>query len=202
MSVSDQFRQFQNIILGHHDKWTTKKVAFGKFMHISLYIDSSDETLKQMYITAAKNHNDKIINDPRFYDAGFDLFLPVEYVTAKPGCNKFDFNIKCCAKIISGGDMINKHTYTPFYTYARSSISKTCLRLANNQGIIDAGYRGSLIGMFDNISGEDWNIQPYSRLLQICAPNLMPIFINIVDTFDELGPSTNRGEGGLGSTGV
>ena len=191
--MSVQFRKFKNIVESHHDK----------FMYISLYIDSSDDTLKQLYINAVKHHNDKIINDPYFYDAGFDLFLPVEYVTAKPGCNKFDFNIKCCATIYRYG--INTYSisnYTPFYTYARSSISKTCLRLANNQGIIDAGYRGSLIGMFDNISGEDWNIQPYSRLLQICAPNLMPIFINIVDTFDELGPSTNRGEGGFGSTGV
>ena len=36
--------------------------------------------------------------------------------------------------------------------YPRSSIYKTPLRLANNTGIIDSGYRGNLMGAFDNIS--------------------------------------------------
>ena len=100
--------------------------------------------------------------------------------------------------------------YTPFYTYARSSISKTPLRLANNQGIIDAGYRGNLIGMFDCIFNDtsnedrdyDFQMQKYSRVLQICAPGLVPIFVKIVDSLAELGPSTSRGEGGIGSTGI
>jgi dUTP pyrophosphatase len=89
--------------------------------------------------------------------------------------------------------------YSPFYTYARSSISKTPLRLANNQGIIDAGYRGPIIGMFDCVN--TYVLEPYSRILQICGPNLMPIFTEIVDNFEDLGPSTSRGDGGIGSTG-
>ena len=44
-------------------------------------------------------------------------------------------------------------------------------------------------------------IQEYLRLLQICAPGLVPIYVNIVDTFEELGQSTLRGDGGFGSTG-
>ena len=87
-------------------------------------------------------------------------------------------------------------------------MSKTPLRLANNQGIIDAGYRGSLIGMFDCIYNDpsddkdyDWYMDAYSRMLQICAPGLVPIYVQIVDTFEELGPSTSRGAGGFGSTG-
>ena len=74
------------------------------------------------------------------------------------------------------------------------------MRLANNQGIIDAGYRGNLIGMFDCIE-QEYYIQEYLRLLQICAPGLMPIYVNIVDTFEDLGQSTLRGDGGFGSTG-
>jgi len=90
-------------------------------------------------------------------------------------------------------------------------MSKTPLRLANNQGIIDAGYRGNLIGMFDCIYEadsdddenvkEDWYMDAYSRMLQICAPGLIPIYIEIVDKIDDLGPNTSRGEGGFGSTG-
>ena len=172
------------------------KTTHFNVMYLTIFVDSNDEYLKQLYIKYAKIHNDKIFNDP-FYDAGFDVFLPINNnVFTKSITNKVDFNIKCCAK------MYNKtNSYvTPFYTYARSSISKTPLRLANNQGIIDAGYRGNLIGMFDCMA-EEYYIQEYLRLLQICAPGLIPIYVNIVDTFEELGQSTLRGDGGFGSTG-
>jgi dUTPase len=186
-----------------------------KIMLLSIFVDSEDKKLKQIYIDAANNHNKKIVEDPFFYDAGFDLYLPLSFNSLEKGTrfflspdvpiNKVDFKIKCCAKIYNRSGITNKMTYTPFYTYARSSISKTPLRLANNQGIIDAGYRGPIIGMFDCIYKEknsDWYMEPYSRLLQICAPNLIPIYVEIVDTFEELGPSTARGSGGIGSTGI
>ena len=151
--------------------------------------------------------NQKIIDDPHFYDAGFDLFLPKNEANDDLGTNFYgtgwtdvkpttaiNFQVKCCAKLYNG-----EFRYTPFYTYARSSISKTPLRLANNQGIIDAGYRGSLIGMFDCIKSK-YYMESYTRLLQICAPGLVPICVQIVESVEELGPSTLRGEGGLGST--
>ena len=47
----------------------------------------------------------------------------------------------------------------------------------------------------------DWYMEKYSRLLQICAPGLVPIYVNIVNSLEELGPTTSRGEGGFGSTG-
>jgi dUTPase len=92
------------------------------------------------------------------------------------------------------------------------------LRLANNQGIIDAGYRGNLIGMFDlyqvsyfheaNHELGEFELLtslplpgPYSRILQICAPGLIPIWVQVVDTVQELGATTSRGDGGFGSTG-
>jgi hypothetical protein len=176
-----------------------------QIMFINIYVDSSDNTLKNMYVEAANKHNKKIMNDPHFYDAGFDLFLPKlndmlvneRFFWQVPDINKVDFEIKCCAKMIYTCDSM--WNYTPFYTYARSSISKTPLRLANNQGIIDAGYRGSLIGMFDALHRH--SVEPYTRLLQICAPNLVPIYVNIVDKIEDLGPTTSRGEGGFGSTG-
>jgi dUTPase len=193
------------------------------FMFLSIFVDDTDEELKKIYLAAAENHNKKIMNDPHFYDAGFDLFLPknnednniwgdgTRFFTRDwkdKTINKVDFKVKCCAQLYH-----NFNTrYTPFYTYARSSISKTPLRLANNQGIIDAGYRGNLIGMFDclpagtpNDSDDkdfDLYMDKYSRMLQICAPGLVPIYVKIVDSFEELGPSTSRGDGGFGSTGI
>jgi dUTP pyrophosphatase len=197
------------------------KVVHENVMHLSIYVDSSDSGLKNMYVEAAEKHNKKIMNDPHFYDAGFDLFLPKNEKDSEcygegtrffgkgwkdSTINKVDFKVKCCAKMYVKN---SKFYFTPFYTYARSSISKTPLRLANNQGIIDAGYRGSLIGMFDCIYNTedsddrefDYYMPDYSRILQICAPGLVPIYVHIVDNIEELGPSTSRGEGGIGSTG-
>ena len=96
--------------------------------------------------------------------------------------------------------------------YPRSSLSKTKLRLANSVGIIDAGYRGNLIGMFDitNIDelarGDknreaDYVAKEYDRLVQICAPGLVPIYVEIVHDISELSIETERGDGGFGSTG-
>jgi dUTP pyrophosphatase len=88
--------------------------------------------------------------------------------------------------------------------YPRSSISKTILRLANATGIIDSGYRGHLMGMFDLINlseNEEYVIEKYDRLLQICAPGLVPIVVEVVNTIAELGSQTERGAGGFGSTG-
>jgi dUTP pyrophosphatase len=93
--------------------------------------------------------------------------------------------------------------------YPRSSLSKTRLRLANSVGIIDSGYRGNLIGMFDCFSAGkgslceteyDYIVKPFEKLVQICAPDLRPIFVELVETEEELSSATLRGEGGFGST--
>lgn len=89
-------------------------------------------------------------------------------------------------------------TTSPFYIYARSSISKTPLRLANNQGIIDAGYRGELMIALDNITHKQWELDPGTRLVQACQSNLIPFKTLIVNEDFE---ATERGAGGFGSTG-
>lgn len=101
-----------------------------------------------------------------------------------------------------------------FYLYPRSSISKTRMRLANSVGIIDAGYRGDLIAAVDTIglfgSTDIWHIwketlspiKKYDRYFQVCAPDLSPFLVHIVETEGDLSPPTERGAGGFGSTGV
>jgi len=101
-----------------------------------------------------------------------------------------------------------------FYLYPRSSISKTRMRLANSVGIIDAGYRGDLIAAVDTIgvfgSTDIWHIwketlspiKKYDRYFQVCAPDLSPFLVHIVEREEELSPPTTRGHGGFGSTGV
>jgi len=211
------------------------RTSLKEVMCLNLFIDNDhddDLHLKSIYESAAEKHNNKILNDPHFYDAGFDIYLPQNSDTFDGSTrflsnhrdsinfftNKVDFKVKCCAKIynlnknydrrVCSSDIYDSY-FSPFYTYARSSLSKTPLRLANNQGIIDAGYRGNLIGMFDCIqqkdnieSGYDYVMEKYTRILQICAPSLIPIYVNVVDSINDLGPSTSRGDGGFGSTGV
>ena len=72
-------------------------------------------------------------------------------------------------------------------------------------GIIDSGYRGNIIAAFDNrdtMSNDgDFKVEGGSRVVQICPPELSyPVLVKIVENESDLG-TTNRGEGGFGSTG-
>ena len=90
-----------------------------------------------------------------------------------------------------------------YYLYPRSSTgSKTPLRMANSVGIIDSGYRGNIIAVFDNWLDDDYTVQASSRVVQLCPPNLThPIVVRLVNEESELGVTT-RGNGGFGSTGI
>jgi dUTPase len=197
-----------------------------KIMHLKIFVSGDDE-LKQIYLKRVENHNNNLINN-QFIDAGFDLVTPLQTEDQeekkeevikcygpnnsqnKNPVNKIDFKIKCSARMmvdINRNNQNIKYYYTGFYLDPRSSISKTKLRLANSRGIIDAGYRGNLIGMFDVVNTNpielpdaDYSIKKYDCLLQICAPGLVPIFVEIVDKVEDLGSNTERGEGGFGST--
>ena len=173
--------------------------AFDEYMELKIFVDTDDNELKEKYYEASVNHNNKLLSDPNHYDAGFDIYLPEDLLYDSPSI-KVDHKIKCSANLVKkSGDKRG----TPFYTYARSSITKTIYRLANNQGIIDAGYRGNLISVFDVKSdGNGSNAHKHSRIVQICAPNLIPISVDIVNKFEDLGRETSRGGGGFGSTGV
>jgi len=199
---------------------------YERIMHLKLFVDSDDNHLKNMYYTAADNHNKKILNNPTHIDAGFDLFAPgnennleIEvwgdslrffgpgWTDAKP-VNKLDLKVCCSARMLTDrGKVFN----TGYYMYPRSSLSKTQLRLANSVGIIDSGYRGHLMGMFDVVNIDphptsddneaDYFGKKFDRYLQICAPGLVPIIVEIVNSKQDLGEETERGEGGFGSTG-
>jgi dUTPase len=173
-------------------------------MVLSMYIDSQDEEFIEKYKEHIEKHNHKLRNNREFTDAGFDLLSPLEYsLTGTSKQLKINYQIKCRALMCSINRGEDQRTFhTGYYIYPRSSISKTSFRLANGTGIIDSGYRGNLIGMFDVIDCDcdcDGKIDKYDRLVQICAPNLCPIFVELV-TLEELG-ETSRGEGGFGSTG-
>lgn len=176
------------------------RTNYPSFMHLRLFIDSHDNELIETYLVACNNHNRKILNpNNNHIDAGFDIFVPYEQLCMTDQPNKVDHLIRCSAVMHTfDNDEIN----TGYYLYPRSSISNTPLRLANSVGIIDSGYRGHLIGKFDCImqNQNQYRIQQFDRLLQICAPGLVPIYVELVLNKDALGV-TERESNGFGSSG-
>ena len=184
-----------------------------KYYKLYIFVDFESQELKDLYINAADKHNLVVDNyiyslstyqssmEKYCFNAGFDLFCPED--TESFGSQKLilDHKVKCCMRVV--GD---NNQFVSYYLYSRSSLPlNTPLRLANNVGIIDSGYRGNIKGVFDNIQGYDFmdfTIEFASRLLQICPPNLeYPMKIIIVDNLQDLG-QTDRAEGGFGSTGI
>ena len=165
-----------------------------KYAILNLAVVGDDE-LKDKYKEHIDSHNKKVMGT-QYPDAGFDLFVPET--------TEFDvtFEKKMIDMKVKMEMYYKEHdntTISSYYSYPRSSISKTPLMLANHVGIIDSGYRGNLIGAFRSLSQDKYVVDKHSRLLQICHPSLCPIIVNIVNE-DEL-TQTSRGSGGFGSTG-
>ena len=188
-------QQFYNVNLEYY--FNELLTRHERIMHLQIKVVSEDNDLIQKYIENANNHNNNLANNI-YPDAGFNLLVPTTTECYTNQINKIDFGVKCSATLISKNHM----EMTGYYMYPRSSTgSKTLLRLANSVGIIDSGYRGNLMGCFDVANYSENNIQTvqqYSSIIQICAPSLVPIIVEIVEDLDE---ETERGEGGFGSTG-
>jgi dUTP pyrophosphatase len=170
--------------------------------HYVLRLKVPDE-LRNIYTDAANKHNQNI-DSSKYFDAGFDLFSPTEETLfGNSHANLLDQCVSGSMEFLSQYDnAFNAHGEPVcYYMYPRSSTgSKTPLRLANSVGIIDSGYRGNYIAVFDNLHKEVYNIMRLQRLVQICPPNLsFPMKVMIVDC---LGETTARGNNGFGSTGL
>jgi dUTP pyrophosphatase len=177
---------------------TSKASAYRQFAILKLVI--TDKELIPVYEAKIKEHNDKMMNDS-FMDSGFDLFVPEQKVFTKNFQTEFiDFCLR--TEMVFCDVDKNQAIPTAFTVHPRSSLSKTPLMLANHTGIIDSGYRGSLIGAFRwlSIDGLQYVVEKNTRLVQICHPSLCPIYIVIVDENNL--SNTIRGDGGFGSTGV
>src|SRR5690606_32638262 len=82
---------------------------------------------------------------------------------------------------------------------SRSGLSlKHGIRVAQGIGVIDADYHGEIKVLLTNDSETPYDIQPGERIAQLLFQPVVQIGLHIVDTFDT---TTERGEGGFGSTG-
>lgn len=165
-----------------------------------LKLNPQTADLNKLYLERIETHNTAFQTNPRA-DAGFDVVVPDRTVFTENITSKFvDMRLK--AEMFYCDITANTISPSAFVVHPRSSISKTPLMFANHTGIIDSGYRGSLIGAFRWLRGSDteYVVDQHVRLLQICHPTLCPIFVVAVND-DELS-TTMRGAGGFGSTGL
>jgi len=166
--------------------------SLSNYAILYLCVDESDTSLLQKYENAVEKHN-REVRSSKYPNSGFDLFFPNDTKIGSISSEMVSMNVKCEMHMVGRP--------TGYYVYPRSSISKTPLFLANHVGIIDSGYRGPIICAFRNLNGESipYMVEQYSRLTQICAPDLRPILVELVD--DSFFENSERGSGGFGSTG-
>jgi len=80
--------------------------------------------------------------------------------------------------------------------FPRSSVSKTTLNLANSVGVIDSGYRGSIMFKYRYLE-EGMVYEVGERIGQLLILPYPKIEFEEVDELSD----TNRGDGGFGSSG-
>ncbi len=82
--------------------------------------------------------------------------------------------------------------------FARSGLGiKKGVCLSNGVGVIDSDYRGEIAVGLVNLSAEDYTVQPGDRIAQLMVVPVVQPTVTLADELDE----TDRGSGGLGSTG-
>jgi dUTP pyrophosphatase len=167
----------------------------------TLLIKIIDENMRSYY-------KDKLVNDG---NAGYDLFLSNDIII-KPNktytqlgsgikCEMieeyFDINFDSINGLFGFNNCKVITNNVSYLLMPRSSITKYNLIMANSVGLIDASYRGEILGRVYNLNEENIEFKRGERLFQLVAPNLSSFNVKIVDELSE----TLRNEGGFGSTG-
>ena len=119
-------------------------------------------------------------------DAGLDLFIIKDKIIEPGETDRIHLGISC-----------ENLEHKPYLLMARSSISKTPLRLSNSVGLIDAGYRGEIMAAVDNIKDYSYTVEKGQRFFQLVSMNGEAIHFTLANTLSD----TSRGSGGFGSTG-
>lgn len=131
-------------------------------------------------------------------DSGFDLFT-IEDVVINPGETKIvGMGVKCQLQSPKWYCKWAKQ-YHSYNLYARSSISKTPLLLANGIGLIDAGYTGEIKAPFHNTGLNPFTLQKGVRYVQLARADLGKINVEFKPVSGNL-RDTERGSNGFGST--
>lgn len=159
---------------------------------MSLYLWIPDTRLRQ----AMREHT----ANRRPTDSGVDLICPYHLFCNLPQ----NFLGREIRTGVVAAALTTEGTPAPYLLLARSSTSLTPLRMSNQIGLADAGYRGELIARVDYFGKDlEYEIPFGRRLFQICAHDFLPFkSVIFVDAAEDLpAPPDTRGAGGFGSTG-
>ena len=179
---------------------------------ITFRIVVKDSELKQAYI-------DSYNTNYKFGDRGFDLIVPEDIkIYIGSGSNKIDHQVQVAGYYVyEEGTQFQYEHEVGYDLRPRSGTgAKTRLRISNTPGTIDL-YRGNIIALIDHVLFND-NGYVYSeerhldmnrgleyitiakgtRLIQLVNPNGYGCKVEFVDEL----PPTERGNNGLGSSGV
>ena len=122
--------------------------------------------------------------------AGYDLYAAISEQIVIPPHSTVKINTDLAFEL-------PEHTFAGIF--ARSGLAtKQGLRPSNCVGIVDADYRGNVVVALHNDSTQDKVINPGDRIAQMI---LLPYIPMLFEEVNELS-STERGEGGFGSTDV
>jgi dUTP pyrophosphatase len=202
--------------MSSQQKYLLKMFIDNKSSCLKVDSNPNHKELVKVYKEKVEVHNNKV-RESQCADSGFDLLIPFDYSEHENGYTenrisnvtfRAPLGVKCSMSRIDS--TIPLLVPCGYYLYPRSSIVKTPFRLSNSVGIIDSGYRGEIMAVVDNIDSANNDMKicirkymtPMTRMFQICSPTLEPFFVEIVDTEEALGSSTERGNGGFGSTGL
>jgi dUTP pyrophosphatase len=160
---------------------------------MSLYVWVPDSQLR--------DEMEQHLTKRRWTDSGFDLLSPamnLDFTTRAYGVE-----MKLGAHFAA---LDENEKPVPYLLLARSSTSLTPLRMSNQIGLADAGYRGELIARVDCVepSPSVYGVEFGRRLFQVVQHNWLPWkCIHFVNALEELPAAPDsRGSGGFGSTGT
>lgn len=157
---------------------------------MELYIVPTCPVMSSLYSDAAQKYLSVPLKER---DAALDAFVETDCTSVAGATERLLLGCKVAAYDTE------RQQFRAFWLLPRSSISKSPLRMANSVGLIDAGYRGILMGAVDFRT--DFTARRRERYFQIASSDLLPWkAIHIVDEIP--GGATLRGEGGFGSTGL
>lgn len=118
------------------------------------------------------------------FDAGFDIYARESQVVSAKESAKFDTGV---------------HVEIPL-GYVGMLKSKSGLNVKHgitSEGVIDAGYTGSIVVKLYNNSGRDYKVEEGDKISQLV---IMPIILPELEEVDSL-EDTDRGDNGFGSSG-
>lgn len=129
--------------------------------------------------------NAKVPTKTNNFAAGFDVYTPAKF-HVEPGL----------PVVVGMGFSVEIPEGYCMRVIPRSGLASRGITIVNSPGLIDSDYRGELKVIFQSTTGI-FGFDIGDRVCQLTFEKVLPVEFEVVDEISE----TERGEGGLGSSG-